>query len=252
MLYNVPCHTPERQLQDIKNRKKLEEKPSGASLMRVTKRESFVERSTQKDSIKKQMTACPVPHVKFTYQQNFTVDGQPICLFCAKTFATTVPHSESQTTSRGSSKSVVQNDNRFCSYDCQLKYQVRTNGSAVRRQLFELEHGRCVLCKFDAHSFFQRLKALRTYERRRAIEESPIRSLSWTQKEALIRKPTEGALWQADHAIPVAEGGGECSLENYRTLCTPCHARETSKLNHRLKLRAGKGSRDIRQFFQKK
>ena len=31
-------------------------------------------------------------------------------------------------------------------------------------------------------------------------------------------------LWQADHIIPVAEGGGLCGLENMRTLCTFCHA----------------------------
>ena len=40
--------------------------------------------------------------------------------------------------------------------------------------------------------------------------------------------------WQADHIIPVAEGGGECGLENYRTLCTPCHKRETRALARRL------------------
>ena len=37
-------------------------------------------------------------------------------------------------------------------------------------------------------------------------------------------KRQEGDFWQADHIVPVAEGGGECSLANLRTLCTPCHA----------------------------
>ena len=31
-------------------------------------------------------------------------------------------------------------------------------------------------------------------------------------------------IWQADHIIPVAEGGGLCGLENMRTLCVVCHA----------------------------
>ena len=31
-------------------------------------------------------------------------------------------------------------------------------------------------------------------------------------------------IWQADHIIPVAEGGGLCGLENMRTLCVLCHA----------------------------
>jgi 5-methylcytosine-specific restriction endonuclease McrA len=36
--------------------------------------------------------------------------------------------------------------------------------------------------------------------------------------------------WQADHIIPVAEGGGSCGLENLRTLCISCHKRETAAL----------------------
>lgn len=43
------------------------------------------------------------------------------------------------------------------------------------------------------------------------------------------------SLWQADHIIPVAEGGGECGLENYRTLCTPCHNQVTRELRARLR-----------------
>ena len=33
--------------------------------------------------------------------------------------------------------------------------------------------------------------------------------------------------WDADHIVPVADGGGECGLENYRLLCRPCHVRVT-------------------------
>ena len=36
--------------------------------------------------------------------------------------------------------------------------------------------------------------------------------------------------WDADHIVPVVEGGGSCGLENLRTLCTPCHKQETAKL----------------------
>src|SRR5262249_38303914 len=30
-------------------------------------------------------------------------------------------------------------------------------------------------------------------------------------------------LWDADHILPVAAGGGECDLSNMRTLCLKCH-----------------------------
>lgn len=36
--------------------------------------------------------------------------------------------------------------------------------------------------------------------------------------------------WDADHIVPVVEGGGLCGLENYRTLCHPCHKSETKAL----------------------
>lgn len=39
-----------------------------------------------------------------------------------------------------------------------------------------------------------------------------------------------GHTWEADHILPVVEGGGECDLSNLRTLCLPCHRAETAKL----------------------
>ena len=39
--------------------------------------------------------------------------------------------------------------------------------------------------------------------------------------------------WEMDHIIPVVEGGGDCGLENLRTLCVPCHRRETAALAKR-------------------
>lgn len=39
--------------------------------------------------------------------------------------------------------------------------------------------------------------------------------------------------WEADHILPLAEGGND-TLDNLRTLCIPCHRRETAKLQKRL------------------
>lgn len=42
--------------------------------------------------------------------------------------------------------------------------------------------------------------------------------------------------WQADHIIPVIEGGGLCGLDGYRTLCSECHNGESAALAARLAL----------------
>lgn len=39
--------------------------------------------------------------------------------------------------------------------------------------------------------------------------------------------------WEADHIVPVVEGGGECGLDGLRTLCVPCHRDVTAALNRR-------------------
>lgn len=44
------------------------------------------------------------------------------------------------------------------------------------------------------------------------------------------------SLWDADHIVPVVEGGGECDLSNIRTLCLRCHRAMTAALRARRKL----------------
>ena len=38
--------------------------------------------------------------------------------------------------------------------------------------------------------------------------------------------------WHADHIIEVRHGGGGCTIDNYQTLCIPCHKAKTKK-NHK-------------------
>ncbi len=40
--------------------------------------------------------------------------------------------------------------------------------------------------------------------------------------------------WEMDHIVPVAEGGGLCGLDGYRTLCAPCHGKVSGALRKRL------------------
>lgn len=56
---------------------------------------------------------------------------------------------------------------------------------------------------------------------------------------------TRKSWWEADHILPVVEGG-DSNLENLRTLCHPCHCGVTTELRLRRK-RAGrsKGSGQV-------
>lgn len=37
--------------------------------------------------------------------------------------------------------------------------------------------------------------------------------------------------WDADHILPVAQGGGGCTLDNYQTLCETCHKEKTKEIS---------------------
>ena len=53
-------------------------------------------------------------------------------------------------------------------------------------------------------------------------------SLEWG-----LRAGSRKSLWDADHIVPVVEGGGECDLRNIRTLCLKCHRAVTMELRKR-------------------
>lgn len=52
------------------------------------------------------------------------------------------------------------------------------------------------------------------------------RRLRFENLEAWKKAPK----WEADHIVPVVEGGGLCGLDGYRTLCRECHKKETKAL----------------------
>jgi 5-methylcytosine-specific restriction endonuclease McrA len=52
----------------------------------------------------------------------------------------------------------------------------------------------------------------------------------------------EGIGWEADHVRPVADGGGQCPLDQLRTLCRyPCHEIVTAEWRRQ---RSGRGRRE--------
>ena len=108
----------------------------------------------------------------------------------------------------------------FCSDWCTDEWRLRSNPGYLRDRLFERDKGICAQCGLDCVAQLRHIKKLRGVARAKATTE-------WVLGH---RK----SLWDADHIVPVAEGGGECDLMNMRTLCLRCHRLSTEELRQRL------------------
>jgi 5-methylcytosine-specific restriction protein A len=120
--------------------------------------------------------------------------GQPVCRWC---------------------RGIVRPPRRtFCGDACVHEWKLRSDPGYVRQAIWKRDGGVCRICGFDVG------RAERQWKRQRPTTAN--RSLRRSWRAARPR-------WEADHVIPVAEGGGECGLENYRLLCRPCHRAITSQ-----------------------
>ncbi len=101
----------------------------------------------------------------------------------------------------------------------------------LRALVFQRDFGVCALCACDTeltHEVFLRaqghlqeavgFRALRLWRDLVTLAGFDARRSTW---------------WEADHKHPLSEGGSH-ELGNLRTLCIPCHRRETAKLRKRL------------------
>jgi hypothetical protein len=108
----------------------------------------------------------------------------------------------------------------FCSDFCVGEWRLRTDPGYLRERLFERDRGVCACCGLDTMAEWRRIRRLPFARRRLAMAD-------W----GLHRGRT--SLWDADHVRPVVEGGGECDLDNLRTLCLKCHRKATAELRQR-------------------
>ena len=120
----------------------------------------------------------------------------------------------------------------FCSDWCVHEWRLRTDPGYLRDQVFARDKGLCALCGVDARNAYFELKKARGTHREKLLAKWGLKKLS--------RK----SLWDADHIRPVVEGGGECDLENLRTLCLLCHRQQTLELRRRLVNQKGERPKD--------
>ncbi|KGN63703.1 DNA annealing helicase and endonuclease ZRANB3 isoform X1 [Cucumis sativus] len=149
---------------------------------------------------------------KKEYAQGWTLTEEPLCKLC-------------QTPCQGiNAKAPEYLEDLFCNLGCYEEYRVRISTTSLRRELFQMEHGVCSNCRLDCHKLVKHIQPL-TLDMRRDYIEKVAPNLASRKKllEKIVNNPTEGNAWHADHIVPVYRGGGECRLENMRTLCVACH-----------------------------
>ncbi len=111
----------------------------------------------------------------------------------------------------------------FCSPYCVHEWKLRSQPAYLREQVLLRDKGICCKCGVDTLAEARRMR----YARGRRRAEMLAR---WG-----LKARTRKSLWDADHVVPVAEGGGECDLDNIRTLCLACHRAATMELRARLR-----------------
>lgn len=111
----------------------------------------------------------------------------------------------------------------FCSDVCVHEWKLRTDPGYLREKVLQRDAGVCAKCGVDTVSLRRDMRRLDFAARRKFLKD-------WGLTER-----SRKSLWDADHIVPVAEGGGQCDLANMRTLCLKCHKEATAELRFRLK-----------------
>lgn len=143
----------------------------------------------------------------------------------------------------------------FCSSKCVFEWKLRTDAQFVRRQVHARDRGICCRCGLDTDFLAKQLMSLYLLSPEEASENAWLfgfgKAFSSTRRRWGLY-PHLRSLWQADHIVPVIEGGGECGLDGYRTLCMPCHKRVTAKLRTRMKQRKSElRGKDVNQIVER-
>ena len=111
----------------------------------------------------------------------------------------------------------------FCSDYCVDQWRLRTDPGYLRDRVFARDHGVCQACAADTIAIYLALKRSRGAARAAGLSLYGLKTIT-----------SRRSLWDADHIRPVAEGGGQCDLDNLRTLCLPCHREATAELRRRM------------------
>jgi hypothetical protein len=153
-------------------------------------------------------------------------------------------------------------ERHWCSEECLRRYLTMSHGSFVRMQLFERDQGICAECGVNAAQMdaaLARLKDDLLHPLLMTIHPmvvTTLRAEGWTNIKLRGRGSYPDVIefsscWEAHHIQSVVEGGGECGLENYRTVCFICHKRISAE-QARARANVRRLKRRDRQFNSKR
>lgn len=155
-------------------------------------------------------------------------DGRPQCRWCTG--------------------SVMPPRRTFCSDACVHEHRIRTNTKYMRICVYRRDNGICAECKQDTKKIACEAKKLKNSKNFKSYYEL-LEKNSIPKNRKVWNRGFGGGLWDADHIKAVKEGGGDCGLDNIRTLCISCHKANTARQR---KAWAGKQNKEKNQDNVKK
>ena len=113
----------------------------------------------------------------------------------------------------------------FCGPECVHEYNMRTHPGYARTRVWRRDQGKCGDCGRDTVRLSREMNTLWAHVGWEAVQEV-LAEIGFDLHRVRDRVRPKN-LWEMDHIIAVAEGGGRCGLDGLRTLCTPCHKERT-------------------------
>jgi len=131
----------------------------------------------------------------------------------------------------------------YCSDSCYREWYIRSSSSFARYHVRERDQGVCAQCGCDTDKLDRVIRhAIRSLRETRS--RWCYQTLSGVELCGIMNFNYQGSTkWEMDHIVPVSEGGGGCGLDNLRTLCVPCHKKDSADLaRKRAEQRSPQGS----------
>ena len=106
----------------------------------------------------------------------------------------------------------------LCSKECEHELKLRISGRYLRDCVYNRDKGICKICNIDTKQIARDANNMTGVDKNNFLTQYNI-----SLKRKIWIKKHGGGLWDADHIVPVKDGGGLCGLDNMRTLCISCH-----------------------------